>query len=373
MLALLFVASSSADWYSTSGHSIVNSAGKVVRLSGLNWFGYETNQQVFHGLWAGKLETIIDGVAERGFNAWRVPISAVVLNDWRAGKYNTDLGLNLNVNGDLEGLTNLDIFKKFLEIVKGKGHRVFIDIHGVTDGSYMDNLWFTAAHPPEFIYTGLEWFADYFKDDDTVVGIDIKNEPHGRCDNPDVAAHWDDSTDPNNWKHFIETAAARVLAKNPNLLILVEGIQCYINKEGKDINGWWGGNFVAVHDYPIDLGKYQKQLVYSPHEYGPSVSDQPWFYSGFSYDTLMEDHWKEQWFFIYEENIAPLLIGEWGGHVSGANTIWMKAIVQLIAKYGLSQTFWCLNPNSGDTGGLLDNDWTTWDNEKYQLIKPVLV
>jgi aryl-phospho-beta-D-glucosidase BglC (GH1 family) len=262
----------------------------------------------------------------------------------------------------------------FLELCKGHDIKVFIDIHGVTDGSYMDNLWFTDAYPPEFIYTGLEWFADYFKDDDTVIGIDIKNEPHGRCDNPGIAAKWDDSNDKNNWKYFIETAAARILAVNPNLLILVEGIQCYTGKNGdQEINGWWGGNFVPVNDYPIDLGKYQKQLVYSPHEYGPSVSDQPWFYSGFSYDTLMKEHWKEQWFFIYEQDIAPLLIGEWGGHVSGSNTVWMKATVDLIAKYGLSQTFWCLNPNSGDTGGLLQNDWVTWDDEKYQLIKPALV
>jgi len=31
-----------------------------------------------------------------------------------------------------------------------------------------------------------------------------------------------------------------------------------------------GGNLRGVRDYPIDLGKHQKQLVYSPHDYGPS-------------------------------------------------------------------------------------------------------
>jgi hypothetical protein len=76
--------------------------------------------------------------------------------------------------------------------------------------------------------------------------------------------------------------------------------------------------------------------------------------------------------FIHEKGIAPLLFGEWGGHVQGQNTVWMKAFVQLIAKNAMSQTFWCLNPNSGDTGGLIGNDWKTWDEEKYNIIKPIL-
>jgi aryl-phospho-beta-D-glucosidase BglC (GH1 family) len=89
--------------------------------------------------------------------------------------------------------------------------------------------------------------------------------------------------------------------------------------------------------------------------------------------AIAGERWEEQRFVIYRKGITPLLIGEWGGHVSGANTVWMKETVDLIAKYGLSQTFWCLNPNSGDTGGLLENDWVTWDDEKYQFIKPALV
>ena len=33
------------------------------------------------------------------------------------------------------------------------------------------------------------------------------------------------------------------------------------------------------HWYPIDLGKHQDKLVYSPHDYGPTVYQQPWFES----------------------------------------------------------------------------------------------
>ena len=45
---------------------------------------------------------------------------------------------------------------------------------------------------------------------------------------------------------------------------------------------------------------------------------------------------------------------------------------QLIKNYHLNHTFWCLNANSGDTGGLLKDDFKTWDTEKYNIVKPVL-
>nr|BAF57335.1 putative glycosyl hydrolase family5 [uncultured symbiotic protist of Hodotermopsis sjoestedti] len=347
-------------WLSTSGSKI------STRLSGLNWFGFETSNEVFHGLWAANLEDLVAEVAKRGFNVFRVPVSASVLQDWKAGTPNADISINAEVNPNLEGLNNLQVFDAFIAECKKHNIYVFIDVHGVTDGSYMDNLWYTSAHPAEWIYAGLEWFADHYKSEQTIVGIDVKNEPHGNCDSSD-GAKWDDSKDANNWKYFIETAATRIHAKNPELLIIVEGIACY-----KGHGGWWGGNLYAVRDYPINLGSHQNKLVYSPHEYGPSVSQQTWFEGSFTYDSLYADHWKDSWLYIVEDNIAPLLIGEWGGHIEEPNTSWMKYMVQLISGKGLSQTFWCLNPNSGDTGGLLKDDWLTWDEEKYNLIKGVL-
>ncbi|MES2934381.1 MAG: glycoside hydrolase, partial [Pseudomonadota bacterium] len=38
----------------------------------------------------------------------------------------------------------------------------------------------------------------------------------------------------------------------------------------------------------------------------------------------------------------------------------------------LHHTFWDLNPDSGDTGGLWLNDWVSWDEPKYALLKPSL-
>lgn len=285
-----------------------------MKLQGVNWFGFETANQMFHGLWTTNLHTLVQQVAERGFNVFRVPISADLLHQWSSGKGTVSSAVNVYANPDLDGLTNKEVFELFLQDCKKYGIKVFIDVHGIESDSYTLPLWGT----PEYLYTALEWFASNYKSDDTIIAVDIKNEPHGKCDGGDHAV-WDKSTSANNWYNTAKTAATRVLAKNPNLLILVEGIECYDGPRGAE-SGWWGGCLTFVKDLPLDLGSNQKQLVYSPHEYGPTVYEQTWFSGDFSYDSLYNDHWKNQWMFIHEQGIAPLLIGEWGGKIEGTNT-----------------------------------------------------
>ncbi|GAE88377.1 endoglucanase [Acetivibrio straminisolvens JCM 21531] len=171
----------------------------------------------------------------------------------------------------------------------------------------------------------------------------------------------------------------------PKYPYCVEGVEVYPKpgydytavdewgKESKYFFNWWGGNLRGVRDYPINLGKHQKQLVYSPHDYGPLVHKQSWFYEGFNKDTLYNDCWRDNWAYIHEENIAPLLVGEWGGFMDGGdNEKWMTAIRDYMIENKISHTFWCYNANSGDTGGLVYYDFITWDEEKYALLKPSL-
>lgn len=368
MLLLLFALISSADWLTTKGNKIVDQAGNEVRLTGVNWFGFETSWKVFHGLWGIGLHTAVQQISEHGFNIIRVPISAEVLNEWKSGTTQIPYSVNLDYNADIDKLNNLEIFDIFLADCKKYGIKVMVDVHGLIPDSYTSPLWIDSSHPLEYLVGGLEWLASHYKNDDTLIAIDIKNEPHGKCDSEH--ATWDDSTADNNWKHAAEVAGGRILGANPNLLVMVEGIECY-----NGVGGWWGGNFLGVHDYPVNFGAHKAQLVYSPHEYGPSVYEQSWFTSengAFTYDSLYRDHWKAQWMFIWEEETAPLLIGEWGGFLKEPNTSWLKAMVKLISEHGLSHTFWCFNPNSADTGGLLMDDWKTWDEEKYALIKPTI-
>lgn len=50
----------------------------------------------------------------------------------------------------------------------------------------------------------------------------------------------------------------------------------------------------------------------------------------------------------------------------------MEALRDEIAELKLHHTFWVINLNSGDTGDLLESDWVSWDEKKYNLLKPAL-
>ena len=372
------------DWLFTDGNKIVDKDGKQVWITGVNWFGYNTGTNIFDGLWGSELVSSVEAIADHGFNLIRIPFSAQLINQWAAGEY-PKANYNQAYNPSLNSMNSLQIFDYVVNLCEQNGVKIMIDIHSAeTNASgHTVNLWCTDSVSVDEYYAALEWMADRYKNNDTIVAYDLKNEPHGKPYEGDAAAIWNDSTDANNWKHVAETAASKVLAKNPNVLIMVEGIEIYpkntkINSAFASTNdddyyfNWWGGNLRGVADYPIDLGKFQNKLVYSPHDYGPTVYEQPWFKGKYDFDSLMKDCWHDNWFYIFEDNTAPLLIGEWGGFMSEPNITWMTYMRQLIKENNLNHTFWCFNANSGDTGGLVLDDFTTWDEEKYAFVKEVL-
>lgn len=369
------------DWLHTDGNKIYDKDGKEVWLTGVNWFGYNTGTNTFDGLWNSVMTDSVKGIADHGFNLIRVPFSAELINQWADGEY-PQANYNNAYNSEMNAMNSLEIFDYFLKLAEENGLKVMIDIHcAETNASgHTVNLWYTEKVKVNDYYAALEWMAERYKDNDTIIAYDLKNEPHGKPNEGSSAAKWDNSKDANNWKYTAETAAAKILAKNPNVLIMVEGTEIYPKKKGDYSSqnnddyyfNWWGGNLRGVKDYPIDLGKYQDKLVYSPHDYGPTVYQQPWFEGDYDYDSLMKDCWHDNWFYIYEDGTAPLLIGEWGGFMTEPNLTWMTHMRTLIEKYHLHHTFWCYNANSGDTGGLVLDDFSTWDEEKYKFVKKVL-
>lgn len=370
------------DWLHTMGNRIVDARGNTVWLTGANWFGFNAHERVFHGLWSAKLETMLQTIAARGINILRIPISTELLSEWMQGQPPEPVGLNYYANPELEGMNTLEIFDLTLKLCEKYGLKAMLDVHSAeaNNSGHVFPMWYTESISTETFYRTWEWVADRYKNNDTLIAFDIENEPHGKV-NERPRAKWDDSTDPDNWKYVCEQASKRILTKNPHILVLCEGIEVY-PKEGvswtdtdeKAYYGtWWGGNLRGVADYPIDLGGDQDQLVYSPHDYGPSVWPQAWFEGNFTIQSLYEDVWYPNWFFIQENNIAPLLIGEWGGFMDGGdNEKWMVLLRDFIQENHIHHTFWCINPNSGDTGGLLNHDWATWDEAKYRLVEPVL-
>lgn len=397
------------DWLHVNENAeIVDMYGNPVWLTGCNWFGYNTGSQVFDGVWSLNMHEALNQIADHGFNLLRVPMSTQLLLGWKNNEPDSICKVNEWSNPELtlegiEGGTvmySFDIWNQAVAWCRENGIKIMMDIHSAETASagHQHPVWYTDNYTTEDWLEALAWFAEYYKDDDTIIAIDLKNEPHGKKDEG-TFAKWDNSTDINNWKYAAELGAAAVLEQNPNLLVMVEGIEVYPKfEEGADWNSigndyskppypysnfhgtWWGGNFRGVRDYPIDLGEHQDQLVYSPHDYGPLVYNQTWFYDGFTQDTLMEDVWYDNWFFIQDEKIAPLLMGEWGGFLDeehdadGKNKQWMTALRDLMIEHKIHHTFWCFNENSSDTGGLIagGTNWTEWDEDKYNFVEPSL-
>lgn len=371
------------DWLFTDGSRIVDKDGKEVWLTGVNWFGYNTGTNTFDGLWACDLNTSVAAIADRGFNLLRIPISTELIKNWSNGSY-PSANFNQATNSYLVGMNSLEIFDYVVGQCRANGIKILIDIHSAKTDSmgHMYNVWYNGDISEQDYLDALAWMAARYKKDDTVIAYDLKNEPHGKA-GESPRAKWDGSKDADNWKYIAEKAAKAVLNKNPNVLVLVEGIEIYpmdikANGDFSSTNmgdyycTWWGGNLRGVKDNPIDLGKYRNKLVYSPHDYGPSVYEQPWFKGGFTYESLYKDCWYDNWFYIQKSNTAPLLIGEWGGFMRNPNLEWMTHMRRFIKENKINHTFWCFNSNSGDTGGLVLDDFTTWDEEKYSFVKEVL-
>lgn len=385
------------DWLHTDGARIYDKNGHEVYLTGANWFGFNCSERVFHGLWSANMKNVVEGMADHGINLVRVPVSTELLLEWKAGK-NVKVNVNTYANPELKradgsDMSSREIFDTFVKLCRENGIKIMVDCHSAdaNNSGHNYNVWYgPKGFTTEDWIEGWTWLVNEYKDDDTIIACDLKNEPHGKFSQAEaVAAKWDDSTDENNWRYAASRCGQAILDVNPNLLIMVEGTE-ETPRPGFDFNsgtqnpnatedelkyygGWWGGNLRNAGKYPVDLGSHQSQLVYSPHDYGPLVYKQVWFDKDFTEQTLLDDVWYDSWFYLQDQEIAPLLIGEWGGFMDGGdNEKYLNLMANFIAKNHINHTFWCINPNSGDTGGLLKDDWMSWDNAKYDMMKKTL-
>ncbi len=394
------------DWLHAVGSRLYDMNGNEVWLTGANWFGLNCSENAPHGLYAAQSDQFLSAVADHGINVIRFPISTELLYSWMNGTPNAvssvqawgdeAQGFNIDfLNEDGTTKNSLEIFEILVAKCKKYGLKCFIDVHSPhSDNSgHNYNLWYgketatAGTITTEMWIDTLVWLADHYANDDTVLGYDLKNEPHGKGQEGAAAAKWDDSTDENNWAYAATRCANAILEVNPNALIFIEGVEQSLSgaqagdywgiADRRDnspyIGAWWGGNLRGVRDNPVVPDSGTSQIVYSPHDYGPLVYPQTWFNKDFTTQTLLDDYWYDTWAYINQEEIAPLLIGEWGGHMDGAeNQKWMELLRDYMINNHISHTFWCLNPNSGDTGGLLGTDFITWDDEKYGLFETSL-
>ncbi len=358
----------SSGYLSTQGNQIINSAGTPVQINATSWFGGESTTYVPHGLWARNYQDMMDQMVELGFNAIRLPYSTEAFQPGKVAN-----GIDFAKNPDLQGLSVIQIYDKIVDYAGQIGLKIFFDHHRSEAGAGPNGngLWYTDATPESKMIETWEMLATRYGSDPTVIGADLHNEPH--------SGTWGDGS-ATDWRAAAQRIGNAILAKAPDWLIIVEGTGQY-----QGSNYWWGGNLEGVRDAPVVLNVANK-LVYSPHDYPNSVFPQPWFNAP-DFPANMDEVFRQHWGYIFEEGIAPILLGEWGSKlVDAKDTGWLNAITKYLGgdfdqngtkdldpgELGMSWAWWAWNPNSGDTGGVLKDDWTTANLDKIAAIKPIM-
>ena len=378
-------------YWHTSGSQILDASGKTVRVTGINWYGFETTDQVVHGLYAQDYHTILNTIHAEGFNTIRLPFSNQMVEkpivpsgvgSWNsAGQINTDLA----------GLNSLQIMDKIIAAAGQIGLKVILVNHRSEAGNSNEEsgLWYTAAYPEAKWIADWQMLATRYKSvtdvagNPVVIGVDLRNEPHllsstgartGSCWTGDTWTSGCPVTSAQNWPAAATRAAKAVLTANANLLIAVEGTDCYSGD-----CGWQGANLEGAAKYPVVL-PVAGRLVYSAHDYGPDLHQQAWF-NGTTTATTLKAAWTKYWAYLSINGIAPVWLGEFGttnngseiaNNTPGSQGQWFSALVNFLANEpAIDWTYWAVNGE--DEFGLLDNgyDAVPASAQKEQLLASI--
>ncbi|MDQ2104198.1 cellulase family glycosylhydrolase [Azospirillum isscasi] len=360
---------SGGGYLHTEGSQIVDSAGNNVKLTGVNWFGAEGYAFAPQGLWQDSYKSIMDQMQDQGFNTIRLPWSDAMLDNGRM-----PTGIDYSKNPELQGKTSLEVFDKIIEHADQTGMKIILDHHRSGDGASANEngLWYTDQYPESKMIENWKMLAQRYADNPSVVAADLHNEPHGQ-------ATWGDGNQATDWKAAAERIGNAVQSVNPNWLLIVEGVE-----QSSEGTYWWGGNLDGVKTDPVDFN-IDNKLVYSVHDYPPSMAGFGWF-SDASYPNNMKDIWTDAWGWIVQKDIAPVLVGEFGTRMETTqDTQWLNAIAKYMdgdyngdgksdlaaGDQGVSFTYWAWSPGSGDTGGIMTDDWAV-NTAKMNAIEPAL-
>ena len=352
----------------TSGNQIVDAAGQTVKIAGVSWFGMETDTFSPHGLWARNWQDMMDQMRQEGFNTIRLPFSNQLFDVGSVPN-----GIDFSLNPDLVGLNGLEIMDKIVAYAGDIDMRILLDRHRSAAGAgpNASGLWYEGPYSEERWISDWTSLASRYADQPAVIGADLHNEPMG-------PATWGSGEIETDWRLAAERAGNAILAVNPEWLIVVEGIQFY--QDGTSY--WWGGNLENADNFPVRLD-VPNRLVYSPHAYPASVYAQPWFNDP-AYPANLPDIWDRTWGYLYHDNVAPILLGEFGSRLETMqDRQWVETMVQYLGgdfdldgvadisatNQGPSWTWWSWNPNSSDTGGILDDDWQTVHRDKIDHLE----
>ena len=391
MLAAPCVFAQAAGYWHTSGAQIVDTSGKPVRIAGVNWYGFETSDQIVHGLYSQDYVTILRTIKTLGYNTVRLPYSNQMVEHPIVPSSIGYANGSGAINTSLKRLTSLQIMDKVVQAAGSLGLKIILDNHRseAGNGTEANGLWYTSSYPES------AWIADWQtlakrysgaadpSGNPTVIGIDLRNEPHLFANGANGGSCWTGDTSvkgcsiayaAQNWPAAATRAGNAVLAINPKLLIFVEGVDCF---DG-DCD-FWGGNLEGAKSNPVHLSLADR-LVYSAHDYGPVEYRQKWFNSSTTPASL-DAVWTKFWGYLCINGTAPVWLGEFGttnsttdleNSAAGSQGQWFSSLVAYLGNHpAVNWSYWALNAE--DSYGLLDSNYnpTPPSSLKQQLLSSI--
>jgi len=326
----------------TRGNQIVDATGRSVRLTSVNWYGFDEKEFVAGGLDHAPLAEIVGQIKKIGVNSVRLPWANETLErDPVVPAY------AVAANPQFRDKHAMEVMDAVIAALAQAHLMVILDNHvsradwccSDTDGN---GLWYTADYPEE------KWLADWgtmakrYREQPWVVGADLRNELRS-------GAMWGGPDAKVDWHAAAERGGAAVLGANPNLLIFVESPH-------------YSTDFAGFDTLPVRL-PVAHRLVYSPHAYFDASTRFP------SYEAMKAAYQARATFLL--DRGVPLWMGEFGSCQTlqcGANAEWFRWVVRLLKEDSrLSWSYWPLNgtQSSGasrrydavETYGLLSTDY----------------
>jgi endoglucanase len=345
LLVLCACAPAFAGW-TTSGNKIIAPSGAEFRITGINWYGFETSNGVAHGMWTKDYTVIVDQIRQYGYNTIRIPFSNAMWELNPAPNAN-----QISACPSCKGKRARDILAMIVNYAGSRGLHVILDNHRSTAGNSAEGngLWYIVSGKNN--YTEQKWIEDwvsvqrwahgipqtmgstdtvtvnYYASDGmpVIIGYDLRNEPHTPSRTPYLSgATWgsgdgiDPKVNPNpnpfapacvatstchDWRLAAQRAANTMLGDALNRgweypLFFVEGVSTYPTASGTMAAGpydwyWWGGNLLGVNG---NAGHPGAPIVLNAggnaSSLGPPVNNQL-VYSGHDYGPV---EYQQSWF-----------------------------------------------------------------------------
>lgn len=340
----------------TKGRWIVDQQGQRVKLHGTNWYGGSDGWSVVGGLDQNSMTNIVRLIKELGFNSVRLPFSNAMLH------MDVTPPEAVKANPQLAGKSPIEVFDATVAELSAQGIYVILNNHTTSSqwccGWDTNALWFNDDQTTEQFMTDWEWMVARYKNNPWVIAADLRNEIRS---GPTGEPKWG-TGDERDWHRTAESLGNRLLRINPDLLIIVEGLN-------------YATDFSGVAAKPIQLS-VPNRIIYSPHNYS-------WFggdLSKLNYES-MRDGLDKGWGFIFKGTDglqAPVWVSEFGAGPKD-DPKWLNYFVRYLRENDLDWCMWPLNNGvrggngSVEEWGVVTTDWkrrlTDWRTKVLDTIQ----